>query len=157
MSRFYARKTFLIPAVPVAALSSCRAASPMQAKPPKESEPSGVRAYWKCLGQCLDILAQCDKAIKRLNDPKQSMLIRVVDVDGKPIAGARVMSLITSNTENDSASEEFDRLDNLPCHVALTKADGTARALRPTSKDHGIVILAWCDGYVSCDDGVGQQ
>jgi protocatechuate 3,4-dioxygenase beta subunit len=149
MSRFFARKTSLIPAILAAALVFTTA-SPTHAKQTPQSKRSGARFYWKCLGQCLDILVQYDKALKRVNDPKQSMLVRVVDSNGKPIAGATVLSSTIVHTERGwTTSANFDTWEETFCHWARTKADGTARVARPTSKNEGVDVGVQADGHVA--------
>ena len=66
--------------------------SPAVPEQPRKAEPSSLSSLKDVVKVLLDVLVQSDKAFRPLNDPNQSMLIRVVDADGKPIAGAIVRS-----------------------------------------------------------------
>ena len=147
-SSFDRRKRFVSPVLTLILLAG--AASLGSASQPRCAKPSTARVAVDFFGQCLDILRQYDKASKRLADPPQSMLVRVVDADGKPVAGALVVATDVAKVEHRSnINVPADSWANVFGHLALTNAKGTGRVLRPASKEGGFVIFVTAREYMS--------
>ena len=114
----------------------------------KKAESFGNQSL-AAINDLLGILGQAGKAAKRLADPRQAMLIHVVDAAGKPIAGARVLSLPHFDTEDSTTITNLACWEEAFCHMAFTKADGTARIVRPTSKERDVEVYVDVEGYVT--------
>jgi hypothetical protein len=86
---------------------------------------------------------------KHTADPQHSMLIRVVDPDGKPIAGATVtpIQVILSGDTSDVMDRVLDE-NHWLWNKTSTGADGTAPVARPENKDYGLQVAVEADGYV---------
>ncbi|MDZ7620142.1 MAG: carboxypeptidase-like regulatory domain-containing protein, partial [Patescibacteria group bacterium] len=148
MSGFFnGTKRFALPILSLVILAAV--SSDANAEKSGKDKSSTTLSSLAFLSDGLDVLNQYGRAAWRLADPRQVMLIRVVDAAGEPIAGASVRSFtITHIARGSSTSFIFDTLEDTLCRMAFTQADGTARVVRPTSKEQGVDVRVRADGYV---------
>ncbi|MDY0166140.1 MAG: hypothetical protein RBS80_06325 [Thermoguttaceae bacterium] len=142
MSGFFGgTKRFVLPILSLAMLAAVSLQA--NAEGTCKGKSSSIPAPLAFLSDWWDVLNQYGRAAWRLADSRQVMLVRVVDTAGEPIAGADVRSFtITHIRHGSSTSFILDNLKDTLCRMAFTQADGTARVVRPTSKDQGVLSTA---------------
>ena len=128
------------------AAAGCRRPCGLSA-PPAEVKPADSATFSTRLGEFWSslryVLRQVAEATNVLADPRQSMLVRVVDADGKPVAGAT----ITVSLGHVGADPDFHE-NLLFVSTRTTGRDGTARVARPRDTRDSLDLEVRADGFV---------
>ncbi|MCE5268761.1 MAG: carboxypeptidase regulatory-like domain-containing protein [Planctomycetaceae bacterium] len=131
----------------VAAASPAACAQPEEkaAQPTSETPAASSDSPEPAIG-FVNLLKQAGKAIERLANPRTSMLVRVVDTQGKPIEHARLQVSPSSGT--DGAPDWREPLLCVLLRVSITGPDGTARVARPPDDNDGLQLKVLANGFV---------
>lgn len=128
------------------------------AEAPSKAKPAESGTFVKHLGELCHYFGDCgrdwgefweelNEVPKPPTNPNRSMLIRVVDPDGKPVVKAKVTPIRIVHNSADTI-EEWIISRELGWSRTITGPDGTVRIARPTTNSNGIQVNIKAKGYV---------